>query len=283
MAAIETYGFAAMRGEVRTLRSKLEDAIAADRREASTYLLDLNLGAASTWPSDFTSRANALVDSANTAMAGVESLCDGELRKNAPVPRRLEEDAEAWRSRSGAVRDKVLECAKQRNIPDWSGDAKDAYVTAVLVQEAALEELQGVMDSTAQGCDAGAVLNRAIFYAVGQAVIGATSAVRTGSGGFGSSYYLRTAHAIPVLEALVGQIERACSGEVVDGSASLLASEMRATVSMPKVLSEGRWPTGTSAAGIEPAATDKGVISDGSDADVDVEAQINQCLAGVNR
>lgn len=284
MSDMETYDFSMMRSEVTRLESALKAAIAADKQQAASFMLDFQIGAGSSpWPSTFNSQAEALVTRANEAMASIVSLCDGTLSANAPVPSQLEEDAAAWRARADAVGFKVDECAEQRDIPDWIGKAKNDYATAVLVQEAALVELQGVMTSTARSCEVGAQLNRAIFFAVAQATIEATKVVGSGSGGSGNWYYTRTANAVPTLESLVIQIGKACDGGVADGSADILAAEVRKTVAMPNLLVEGAWPTGTEGAGVEPAATDAGVSSDGSDADVDVESEVNQCLAGVNR
>lgn len=278
------YNYWKMRSKVRAVRTALDNAVRADRMEAALHLADFAME-----PFDFTGafqkQADALVARAEKAMARTETTCDGKLLDNASVPGDLEADAEAWRKRAGEVKAKAMECIQQRDIPDWSGAAKEKYVAAVMVQEVALKELDGVMESTANGCYAGAQLNRAIFMAVGEA---ATEALRAfefpfGGGGGGNYYYTRTARVTPTLEALVDQVKRAVSGEVADGAAETLIQEMRDTVAMAIVLGPDEWPTGTSALGVEAAATDTGVTSDGSDAKTDVEAQILYCLPGITR
>ncbi|RMB61414.1 hypothetical protein [Tessaracoccus antarcticus] len=287
MTSAEGYEYSTMRAKVTALRGSLDNAIAQDVAEGEQFLTDVKLlfkhglgyGEA---VQSFHNRGNALVARAKAAMEAIEAECDGPLQSNALVPKQLEEDARKWRADARKVAQKELDCAKQRDVPGWTGDSKVNYDAAVLVQESALKELKGVMVSTAQSCTAGALLNRAIFCAIGEAAIAAHGAVQWNAAASGDSYYLRTASAVPVLEALLQQVRRAMNGEVADGSATALAHEVRKTETMPNLLVKGSWPTGTSAAGTSPADTEGGVTSGGDDANLDVEARINACLAGAN-
>lgn len=281
------YTFEMMREKVGFLRLALQRAISADKAEAAAFWTDVKrVGKygvlfAGREEKRFNAEGAVLVARANDAMMRIEAKCDGKLRDNAPIPQRLLDDARQWERRAARVREMIGQCQGQRDILDWTGEAKNRYVETVMVQESALQELRGVMESTAKSCKAGAVLNQAIFMAVGNAAYEARERVEESLSAGWSSYFLRTANAIPVLEALEEQVDRAVSGEVADGSAINLSGEAESTVSaLPNLLVEGQWPTGTAAAGVSPADTAGGVTSDGSDADTDVEANIRSCLAG---
>lgn len=283
----ETYTFEMMREKVTFLSLALERAIAADKAEAESFWTGVKrigehgLLFAGAEKERFTAEGEALIAQANFQMWRIELRSDGRLHTNAPIPRQLLDDAQTWRDRALDVDVKIDQCLAQRNVPEWTGLAKNGYVEAVIVQESALRELKGVMESTAQSCYTGAVLNQAIFEAVAMAVIDARNRVEEFNSPGGSSYYLRTANAIPVLEALADQVDRATSGEVADGSTNILTVEVDSTVGvLPNLLVEGHWPTGTAAVAVSPADTAAGVSSDGSDANTDVEALIRYCLGG---
>ena len=287
MTSADGYEYSTMRGEVATLRGRLDEAIRKDRAEAEAFLTDVkrllkhgfNYGSAA---SDFRNRGNALVAQAEQAMKAIERECDGPLKLNEPVPGKLEDDSLRWLRDSQTVMQLRSECEGLTNVRGWTGDSKNNYDAAVTVQKSALEELRGVMVSTAQSCTVGALLNRAIFMAIGQAAVAACGAVRWNASAGGDMYYLRTASAVPVLDALLQQVHRAMSGEVADDSAASLISQVQKTERMPNLLVKGFWPTGISAALVAPADTSRGVTSAGNDANMDVEAQIRVCLSGAN-
>ncbi len=289
MSILTTYDYAEMHGHVEALGGALDAAIVQDRSEAQSFFTDLrrlakhgtDYGAEA---ERFDRQANRLVALANVAMTSIMSKCNGKLLGNAPVPGRLEADAEKWKLRAYDAQLGEAECAKLIGLPGWTGKAQRRYDLAIGVQKEALHELMGVLKSTAQSCLAGATLNRAIFCAVGNGAVQARGRIadRQKYGASNDMYYVRTANAIPILEAFDGLVDRAISGEVATGSADVLSGEHQSTVSMPNLLSEGQWPTGTSAAGIRAAATESGVISDGEDAKTRLDAILNMCMAGAN-
>ncbi len=276
--SIETYGYSDMRWEVTHLHSALQDAIAADQAEGRAHLDSLGLGFAEP-VAKFLTGANGLVESAQAVMRSIDSLCDGELRKYAPVPAAVESDAKRWRELAQKSNQKIAECSDQKIIDSWTGDAKNEYVAAVTVQENALEQLKDVMDGAAEGCDVGAYTNRSVFYALGKGAIEAKRTVGNG-GGSGSVYYARTARAIPALEYLLDMLRGAANGKMTNGAADPLgkaANDLRPT---PTVCGGTEWPTGIRGAGSSSAGSGGGSTAG---ATPDADAQIQQCLAGVEQ
>ncbi|RMB61412.1 hypothetical protein [Tessaracoccus antarcticus] len=284
-----TYDHARMRGKVTELEGAVKAAIDADQAEADSFFTDLSrffkhgfgYQAAA---DDFQNKANALMDQAKAAMSSICSKADGKLSENAGVPDALEADSLKWSASAATVAGRKATCSSLASVPGWVGEDQERYALAVGVQAEALEELRGILSSTAQSCTAGATLNRAIFCAVGNGAIQATGRI-TGNQGYGSSdgvYYVRTANAIPVLEAFDDLVKRAISGDVASGSAGVLSKEQQHTMVMPNLLVEGGWPTGTSATGVVAAATGNGVLSDGEDAQTTLDAFLRMCMAGAN-
>lgn len=285
---MKMYTFEQMREQVSFLRHELQRAIAADKAEAASFWTDVKrtgkhgLLFASGEEDRFEAEAGTMVTNAMAAMADIETKCDGPLRTNAPVPQQLKSDEDDWRARALRVETMIGRCVKQSSVPGWSGNAEPGYVKAVEVQRKALLELKGVMLSTGQSCLVGAMLNQAIFEAVGNAAYRARAKVEGDRSAGWTWYYRRTANALPILEALGEQVDRAVGGEVADGSANILSIEAESTVSaLPNLLVEGNWPTGGDAADAVPADTGKGVASDGSGADTNLEAMIRSWVAGV--
>lgn len=289
MSELSTYDYATMRWKVTSLEIALSNAIAADRSEAASFFTGLKRllkhgTDVNAEEQRFTADAERLVGMAKAAMASIVAKCEGTLFHNGPVPRQLEADAEKWSTAAADTDQLRAEAASLIGLPGWSGDAQQRYDVAARVQKEALTELKGIFTSTAQSCTAGATLNRAIFCAVGKGATQASGRIidKQGAGAANDMYYMRTANAIPVLEAFDALVGRAISGEVVTGSAGVLSGEHDATLGMTNLLPEGGWPTGTAAAGISAAATEGGVSSDGEDAKTRLDAFLNMCMAGTN-
>ncbi len=276
--SIETYGFSDMRWEVTHLHSVLQDAIAADQAEGRAHLDSLGLGFAEP-VAKFLTGANGLVESARAVMRSIDSLCDTELRKYAPVPADLEGDAKRWRELADKASEKVGECKNQKVIDSWTGDAKNEYVAAVTVQENALEQLREVMDGAADSCDVGAYTNRSVFFALGKGAIEAKRTVGTG-GGTGSVYYARTARAIPALNRLLEMLRGAASGKMTNGADDPLGKASHDMRPTPTVCGGTEWSTGIPGAGSSSAGSSGG---DTVNVTPDADAQIQQCLVGVEQ
>ena len=117
-------------------------------------------------------------------------------------------------------------------------------------------------------------LNRAILQDVSMRLDTARDEVSCLGGG-GDRYYVRTAAIANRLPVLRGELNRCVRGEAVKEAAGKLASEIKATLSAPALLSPGAWPSGGAQAGVPPQPND-GV----SDPDIDPSGgQPGQCTA----
>lgn len=286
-ARVPEFVYSTLGAHLVDLRSVVEAKIAEDKQEADTFWTNLarlvkHLGKYKQERDRFEEQAGKLVADVEDTLANIEKLCESQLKIHERVPEQLRNDAKKWKDHASQVRAKIFTARElQAKLPSWSGDVRNDYDATIGVQVAALSELEGVMKSTGTGCETGAILNQAIFFAVDKAVIKCASAIRPLSGGDGV-YYVRCAGAYPELAALLTRIQAAIDGEVTAGTEEALSVELRNTVTMPHVLEPGRWPTGTGAAGIAPAATDSGVTNDGSDADLDVQGNPQFCIPGVD-
>lgn len=257
------------------LDAAVKSAIAQDYAQAASFWTEL--GRVMKHPFTFLSErkrfydeADARANEARDALTEVKLLCATKVGIHAEVPAKLRSDARQWLSRRGRVDDMAQRAVRLRDVSGWTGSAHDGYVAAATVQINALQELSGVMESTAQGCEAGAMLNRAIFFVVGKATDRAANRVESApSGGGDAGYFLRTVTARNECNALKAEIQQAINGTVAAGSANNLASQISNTIAMPNLLTPGSWPTGTSAVNTPPANTSDGVTADGNDGDLD--------------
>lgn len=286
-AAVLAFEYSTLAADLTDLRSAVEQAITDDQKSANSFWTDLSrvLSHGLNFVAEkrrFDDQAHALVAKVNAALTNVESVCRHKLEPKAEAPKNLENDAKLWLAESVEVDAKRRSCERLQVVEGWTGEASERYGSAVLVQVSALTELSGVLTSTAQSCQTGANLNRAIFAAADKAIKRSTGIIRRTRVGGGSAHYVRCAQTLPELDQLLTQIHSAINGEVTAGSERELSHEMIRTLSMPNVLTPGRWPTGTGAHGVPPAATDRGVTNDGSDADINVDRGPGYCAPGVN-
>lgn len=215
----------------------------------------------------FFNDARILKEAADTYLDYVRETTRERVGEHREVPATLVEDAAEWSRRALQVRTMALR-AKSLEAPEgWTGSAREEYSSAALVQRNALAELEGIMESTANGCELGASLNKAVFFVVKEAISGATGRIKGADAGTGGVYYARTAVARNECRQLWYDILAAVGGDVVSGTANGLASDISAAVEAPNLLQLGSWPTGTGGAGTEPARTNT-VPSDG-DANLD--------------
>ncbi|MCC2593656.1 hypothetical protein LKO27_09595 [Tessaracoccus sp. OS52] len=246
----------------------MEAAIRADDAEAESFWTDLlrlakhNVNFFSE-RSRFNAQARRIKGEAMGALEVVENLCETGIEVHREVPGDLEGDARDWQGRTRDVLRIRLRAEKLRAIAGWQGAASEEYTAAVTVQINALKELEGVMISTAEGCQAGAELNQGIFFLVAEAIKGATNDIRGASGGRGGQYYVRTAVARNECLELAKAIAQAVGGEAAAGSVAVLSKQLEQTVELPNLLEPGQWPTGTSAADTIPANTGAGVRGGG--------------------
>lgn len=285
------YDFGKVTAPLDRLRAALEKAIEADKAEATSFWTEFSESVQKGLlyiPAylQFRDEANALIAKAWAALMAVEGLVWRDLGQYATVPDQLDADARQWTLNSFRAREVEKACANQADVPGWAGDAKNEYVLAAIVQKNAMFELAGVMKSSAQGCSAGALLNRAIFLVVSEAITGAVMKIE-GAQGRGTNRskdrFGRTATALSELEYLAEKIGKAVRGDVAEGSARNLAAELDNTVQMPNLLAPGTWPTGTQGAGVEPVDTASGVTSDGSDANTRVVPGRRNHHEGIDR
>lgn len=263
-AAASSYEYREARAEVRDLRAAVEAAIRQDDSEASGFWVELSrLGRHTvnffSERQRFNEQAARTKAAAMTALELVEQFFENNVAKHAGVPAALEADAERWNANANKVRGLQNSAVRLLGVEGWDGDARVEYSTAVKVQVNALSELRGVMRSAGTGADMGAALNRAIFYVMGKKVRLTTNRIRSAPGSSGDQYYLRTAKAANECDALLIELLGALLGDVAEGSANTLRSELTRTVSLPNLLQEGAWPTGTGAANTSPADTGDGV------------------------
>lgn len=286
-SAAASFDYSQTKDALDALGAAVDAAKQADDAEASSFWSDISRAVKHN-VNFFSERerfyrdAARIKSGASTALASVEALCAGKIAPHAPVPAQLMNDARTWNRRASQVRSLQAEAEQLARIPGWAGDASANYSSAASVQVAALTELDGVMQSTAQGCVAGAQLNRALFFVAAKAIKQATARIKSSPGRSGDTYYVRTATAWSECEALVSQLRPVTTGAAAAGSITSLASECARTVTMPNLLSNGSWPTGTGAAGVPPADTRDGVTNDGS---TDLNAPDptgGRCLPGVN-
>lgn len=281
------YDFTKVTAKLDGLRPAVERAIEADRAEATSFWTELGevvQKGVLYLPGYliFRQRTEALVNETLDELGVVEALVHEDLAEYAPVPHRLDNDADQWLENSRRAEATAKECANQSDIPGWVGDSKVEYDKAVAVQEKAMTELSGIMQSAAQGCSTGALLNRAVFLVVSTAITYATESIR-GAHGRGAERFGRTATALTELQYLAEKIRTAITGDVTQGSARNLSTELRRTLRMPNLLTPGSWPTGNDAAGIDPADTAGGVTSDGRDANSRVRVGLKDHHEGVDR
>lgn len=204
----------------------------------------------------FFEEAEALKETADSCLSNVRAVTSSEVGVHAGVPDGLIKDADNWRKQGLKVHALALR-TRELEAPDgWIGTARENYAAAIEVQRNALSELEGIMESTANGCKQGAVLNRAVFFVVKQAILAAANRINGVEGGGGSVFYLRTARACEVCTQLAADIQDAADGGVVGGTASQLSSDIVGAVAAPNLLQEGGWPRGISGVGTAPAKTD---------------------------
>lgn len=273
--AAANYDYSKVQVELDKLDAAVHAAIAADEQEAAVYwstmskLMPINpllaVARALFESQAQKARANALVE-----LVTVKATCAALIGVHAGVPGQLLQDEKVWSDNRAQVKNKISLCKDLKHVDGWSGHSKNSYDLTVDLQVKALDELQGIMASTAQSCRAGALLNRAVFFVVAKAVRNTSSSISGAPGGLGSVFFLRTNTAVNALGALKSEISAAKGGEVAAGSANVLSGELRNTVAMPNLLKVGSWPTGQDDGRTRPARTDQGVTSDGRDADLAV-------------
>lgn len=269
-AAAANYEFSEARAEVVKLRRAVENAIQRDENDASGFWFEMGRLGRHTLnyfaeKNRFEAEARMLKIQAFQALERVENLVEERVAKHASVPAHLNSDADGWDDRAERVKNMQQTAQRLQNVEGWSGDARSQYTTAAAVQSNALLELEGVMQSTAAGARAGALLNRAIFYVVGKDVRLAAGRINGAQGSGSGQYYTRTAKARNECGVLLFELAHAISGEVAGGSSKNLSSELSNTISMPNLLQVGAWPTGTQGAGQTAADTSEGVTPDFDD------------------
>lgn len=273
--AAASYDYSKVQVELDKLGTAVHAAIAADEQEAAVYwsaaskLMPLN-PLLSVAKALFESQARKARTNALIELVTVRATCAALIGVHAGVPGQLLNDELVWSDNRAAVKKKMSRCEGLKQVDGWSGDSKIAYDRTVDLQVKALDELQGIMASTAQSCRAGALLNRAVFFVVAKAIRNAVGSISSAPGGLGSVFFLRTNTSVNALNGLKNEISAAKGGEVAAGSANVLSGELRNTVAMPNLLRVGSWPTGQDDGRTRPARTDQGVTSDGKDADLAV-------------
>lgn len=270
---IPDFNPAELRTSGKSLVQAVKDGIAADDADAQTWQNELRRLFERGFDvfkvrNDFNAKADALKAGALNAAQAVEKMCNNLAEKITPIIGGLSGDHTDWLGRSMQVRDVMSRAEGLQSIEGWTGEAADKYAVAVKVQCAALSELEGIMQSVAQGCHAGMLLNQGILFALNEAVLDTIVTIGDAPTNEGDMYYLRTATSWQLCFTLVKELANASSGQSAAGAINALANECLATIGLPRVLGEHQWPTGTSGAGIIPADTSSGVTHDG-DAGVD--------------
>lgn len=272
-AAAATYTYAQVEADLAELGDAVNVALAKDDAEAQAFWTKLS----AVMPLTVLQIAAKALFQAQSAQAKAAVMADLSVLRvtcasligiHANVPDQLDEDVKTWTLNRTAVKKRIPRCKDLKSVSGWGGKDKINYDLAVDVQVEALQELEGIMASTAQGCQAGALLNRAVFFVVGKAARQATRTIGNAPGSTGVSFYRRTGAAQNALGVLGAEIQAAQSGDVAAGSANVLSSEIRKTITLPNLLQVGSWPSGTDKAGTTSADTEQGVTSKGDDADL---------------
>src|SRR5690606_6785370 len=115
-----------------------------------------------------------------------------KLAPHAEVPARLEAERDRERGQGEAIAGIAVRVRELVDVEAWTGEAADGYRRAALVQAAALEELAGVADSSANALDRSALLNRAAFFYVAEAVSFTTAQVRALRAGDATQLFSRS-------------------------------------------------------------------------------------------
>ncbi|MDO5735334.1 MAG: hypothetical protein Q4P15_02545 [Propionibacteriaceae bacterium] len=276
VAAAGTCEYSDVKHQLDQLKAAVNAAKAADDADANSYWTDIkskivNILHYEAERTRFGNEVDALKAQATAQLNHVESRCEIRIGQHKDVPRKLEDDFQAWSDNRTSVVRNIEAIGKFPPMANWDGTARGNYDTIVGVQTKALTELEGIMSSTAQSCYAGAQLNRAVFFVVAKAIRKGVGAINGATGSGFLTYYRRTSTAISVMQDLEREIAEAEDGGVADGSSNSLRREHRRTIEMPHLLKVGMWPTGSDGAAYNPARTGEGVRSDGSNADLRVD------------
>lgn len=185
------------------------------------------------------------------------------LEAHSGVPAGLRDKQRLWDRMSKDVRQLLLQAQGLKEIEDWSGTSAYGYALSTEVQVKAMEELAGVMESTARATGAAARMHAEIFAAADGMLWEAINTINSARGSIGDQYYLRTTTSSQISLQIVGELIKA--SEWANGASADLNQECDSTImTVPNLLELGKWPTGTAGATVDPADTANGVTHDGS-------------------
>lgn len=235
---------------------------------------------------NFNDQADVLIKRAKDAVTSSSTILTAEFFPHRNAPKRLMEDSSDWRSRSSDARDLAASLGEMSPVDGWSGPAAEDYDRAVRVQKAAVVELQGVMQSAANGALRGAILNKALFAIARNAIKDVHSQANLDIPGGNGYFYLRTARWGDYLIRLPDVLQKVSSLENVQEAISVLNQQLGQSISMAQLLQDGEWPSGIDAADIVPANTGSAVTGSGvqdTDWDIPDSETPGVCSSGVHR
>lgn len=191
-------------------------------------------------------------DLSRTALNQVRGRLDEHFAPHQRVPDRLEADAERWSHEAHGVSDIRRRVAELRSkTGQWSGPAQQMFSTAAEVQAHALDELGGVMIGAAEGCHAGALLQRVVFFIAAREIRNAAYSIDMASGGGENEFFQRRTYAYTRMSRLLEVLDLIRVLSNVREAANEVSQQLLDCLASPNLLGEGSWPTGTSLAGVE--------------------------------
>lgn len=277
LAIMEKYGVVDPREEVKDLpdpeysdvvaamselRRTVAVVIAADQAQSEHVLGVLRSHFPSVWTSvteQLQGLVQGLVADVEERLGGLQELVDARLAPHAELPGKLELERDQERDRADRITQVAVQTSELLEHEGWTGGAAEGYRRAALVQTKALEELAGVQHSSSNALETSAVLNRAAFFYVGEAISFASSQIRVLPAGDSTSLFQRTRNIDGHLRALYGKIDHELNSISTGEPATNLARQLEQLLATPAIISGVGWPTGGDAADVTPAAT-RGVV-----------------------
>lgn len=247
-----------LQGSLDRMEAAVEDAIAKDQEEASSFWNELKMALRDGFDyprkkREFDNSVNALVSDTREKKALLSSLVSSEGIPKLKIPDELQDISAQWDGARARTDEAAAVIPQLKDIEGWGGDAHQQYQTMTSVQVEALKEYREFPKHMADGYHQMGLLNAAVLGALYDCVEVVLRQSQDFPAAGANEYYVRAAAMCGALRHSLDQLEKIL--ELPDDAAAELKELLDTVQEAPVVLPHEGWPHGIEQAGQEAGDT----------------------------